>query len=170
MKRLFAIMITLLLASPVVAQDCDHSKATSASKGNLVMFIGIDISGSFKKLRGDALKFISHYLYAHLHGCGGFKQLKSLFVGSIGGARPDEPKTFYPIETFKYKSIADIEKQLWKIFLRVNPINTPTTMPISIRWQPLCAIKKLVMKPTEIILLSDGIPDAPKVKGKARLS
>src|SRR4051812_17769433 len=67
------------------------------------VFVGIDISGSF--LRGkfydDALDFMARCLYAHLKGRGGLEVPHSLFVGTIGGVKQGEPKTFYPIQTFE---------------------------------------------------------------------
>ncbi len=166
MKIIFAILISWLMGSQAWAsKDCDH-KSDSDSRGSLVMFIGVDISGSFKKLRADALNFTSHYMYAHLHGCGGLKRLRSLFVGSIGGARPDEPKTFYPIEDFKYKSIPDIHRKLKSIFPEKKSNQYTDYNAFFDQVAIFMRNKKLVMKPTDIILLSDGIPDAPKVNGK----
>ena len=37
---------------------CDHTKATAKGGGKLVMFIGVDISGSFRKLRNQSLNFL----------------------------------------------------------------------------------------------------------------
>ena len=129
------------------------------------MFIGVDVSGSFKKLKNNSLRFISRYIYAHLHGCGEMTRLKSLYVGSIGGAKPNEPKTFYPIESFKYKSIQGIETELKRIFSKTSNQYTDYNAFFK-QVATFMKNKNLVMKPTDIVLLSDGIPDAPKVNGK----
>ncbi|SMF32798.1 hypothetical protein [Pseudobacteriovorax antillogorgiicola] len=168
LKLILTVILSISLSSHAFGDDelCDHTKASSKNTGKLVMFIGVDISGSFKRLKDNALRFISRYMYAHLHGCGDIKKIRSLFVGSIGGAKPNEPKTFYPIESFKYKSIDGIEKELRKIFSKTSNQYTDYNAFFA-QVATFMKNKKLVMKPTDIILLSDGIPDAPKVKGKA---
>lgn len=169
MKSLILIALLALMPSQLSfansSSNCDHTKASSKHTGKLVMFIGVDISGSFKKLKNNSLRFLSRYIYAHLHECGEAKRVRSLFVGSIGGAKPNEPKTFYPIESFKYKSINGIEKELKKIFSRTSNKFTDYNAFFK-QVATFMKNKKLVMKPTDIVLLSDGIPDAPKIKGK----
>lgn len=140
----------------------------AAKPGRLVMFIGVDISGSFlrSKYFDSSLDFLAHYLYAHLQGYGGFEVPHSLFVGSIGGARPDEPKTFYPIQTFKYKDLAGISKELKQIFPkeRENPNTDYNAFFRQIA--DVAKSRKLVLRPISIVMLSDGIPDVPKVNGR----
>lgn len=139
-----------------------------AKTPRLVMFLGVDISGSFKKTKyyKDSLDFAAHYIYAHIHGIEGLKQPHALFVGSIGGAKPDEPKTFYPIQNFKYKSIPQIKRELRKIFPNrsVNPMTDYNAFFHQI--STYVQNKKLIMKPLSIVLLTDGIPDAPKKNNK----
>lgn len=169
MKSLFCSFLLiftslLLVACPVLenkSETTSESTHESPKKGNVVRFIGVDISGSFKhtKYFKDSLKFLSNYMYAHLHGHLGQRKPHSLFVGSIGGARANEPKTFYPIQTFEYKSIDGIEKELFNIFPKKE---TNQFTDYSAFFQQIATFmrnKKLVMKPTEIILFSDGIPD-----------
>lgn len=166
MAYVLTLILSLLVASKAWSDgDCNH-KTESDDKGRLVMFIGVDISGSFRRLRADALNFTSHYMYSHLHGCGGLKRLRSLFVGSIGGARPNELKTFYPIEDFKYKSIAGIHQKLKTIFPEKNTNQYTDYNAFFDQVAIFMKNKKLLMKPTDIILLSDGVPDTAKVKGK----
>src|SRR4029077_20023969 len=71
----------------------------------LVMFVGVDISGSFVKTPkfDDSLDFLDHYLYPHLNGLNDLEVPSSLFVGSLGGAKAGQPKAFFPIETFQNK-------------------------------------------------------------------
>jgi hypothetical protein len=164
-SRLFLHLWLLSLicgARPAIADDKDPPK------GNMVMFVGMDISGSFKnrKYFDDSIKFAAHYLYAHLHGIGELKVPGSLFVGPIGGAKVDEAKTFFPIQTFQYKKIPEIEAELRKIF--PAKITNKFTDFNAYFDQVATFIKnrKLMMKPTEIILFSDGVPDAPTPNGK----
>jgi hypothetical protein len=135
-----------------------------AEKPRLSLFVGVDISGSFMKGRyyDDGIEFLSHYLYAHLHGLGGLEVPNALFVSSIGGATVDEPKTFYPIQTFENKSVQEIKEELRKIFPRgkVNPFTDYNAffeqVALTVR------NKKLVLRPVSIVMISDGIPDVKK--------
>lgn len=136
----------------------------ASAEARQVMFLGVDVSGSFVKSSHfkNSLSFAAHYIYAHLNGHGGFNKPKKLFVGAIGGAKPNEPKTFHPIEVFENKSIRQIERQLIKIFPAWN-LN-PYTDYRSFFEQVETTVKnrKLIAKPIEVILLTDGVPDAPK--------
>jgi len=163
------LAITISLIFIVFSVGCNKLNSESSSKGRLVMFIGVDISGSFMKSKNfkDSLRFLSHYIYGHLHGQGGLEKPNSLFIGSIGGAKANESKTFYPIETFQDKSIVQIEKQLHKIFPR-QKIGNPFTDYNAFfgQIQHFVESRKLVMRPISIVMLSDGIPDTPKKNGK----
>ena len=163
--RLLPLVLLLLLTA------CPFGKSGSsggAGNGRAVYFIGVDISGSFmqSKYFDDSLRFLAHYIYAHLNGLGGLTKPGSLFVGSIGGDKADEPKTFFPIQTFENRSIKEIENQLKKIFPKKkgNPFTDYNAFfeQISV----FVRNKKLVLKPITIVMLSDGIPDAPKKNGK----
>ena len=159
--------IIFLISSLLLLTACPSSSTSnggSSSSSRLVQFIGVDISGSFKRHRKDALRFTARYIYAHLHGLGKAKVPKALFVGSIGGARPNEPKTFYPIEVFKYKNVKQIERKLMQIFPRAtNPMTDYNAFFNQIK--AYAQQHKLTMKPISIVLLTDGIPDT-KTKGK----
>src|SRR5712672_4459535 len=97
-----------LMLSPVVA--CAPS-ADGQRVARSTLVIGIDVSGSFKgKGRYDsAIDFTANYLYAHIHGLGGLKQPTNVFVGSFGGEKPGETKSFQPIQTFQKMSVGEIE-------------------------------------------------------------
>ena len=90
------------------------SSSPSAEPGRLVLFIGVDISGSFMNGRyfDDSLEFLSRYIHAHLHGLGGMESPHSMFVGSIGGMNKGEAKTLFPIQMFQDRSVDEIEAQL----------------------------------------------------------
>ncbi len=135
-----------------------------ASKPRLSMFVGVDISGSFMRGRyyDDGINFLAHYLYAHLHGLGDLEVPNALFVSSIGGATVDEPKTFYPKQTFENKSVEEIEQKLREIFPRGK--ENPFTDYNAFFEQVAMTVqnKKLVLRPLSIVMISDGIPDLRK--------
>ncbi|MBF0442054.1 MAG: hypothetical protein HQK54_09130 [Oligoflexales bacterium] len=172
MKRLLSLIwiligiLTLLLAYATFSERA--LAADEVEKGRDVIFIGVDISGSFKNSPdyNDSLAFISRYLYAHLKGYSELKPPHSLFVGSIGGTKPDEPKTFYPIQNFEYKEIQGIEDELHRIFKDIKPNQFTDYNTFFKQVTVFVRNKKLSLKPITIILLTDGMPDAPKVEGK----
>ena len=133
------------------------------------MFIGMDISGSYVKRSyfGDSLDFLSHYIYVHLKGYGGLEIPYTLFVGSIGGEKmANEPKTFYPIQTFQDKSVAEIRQKLVSIFPK-NDKNVFTDFNAFFKQVASFVQKKnLVLRPISVMLVSDGIPDVPKKDGQ----
>ena len=125
------------------------------------LFVGLDISGSFYNTRhyADAVEFLSYYLYGHLHGLDGLHPLKTLYVGSIGGAKMDEPKSFHPIEDFRGKSPAQIREDLHAWFRRSDAI---TDFNVFFQQIALIAQKRnLALRPIEVLLFSDGVPDLP---------
>jgi len=132
------------------------------------LFIGMDISGSFLQSKNfeDSLDFLAHYIHAHLKGYGGLDVPFALFVGSIGGVKPDEPKTLYPIQTFENESIDGIRKKLGEIFpkTKANPFTDFNAFFEQI--ENTVKNRKLVLKPISIVLISDGVPDVPKVQGE----
>jgi hypothetical protein len=145
-----------------------YGVALKAEKPRLVMFVGMDISGSFQKTAhyADSINFLANYLYAHLKGLGGLEVPHSLFVGSIGGQKIDEPKTMYPIQAFENASVEEIKKKLEEIFpaKKSNPFTDFNAFFEQI--SNTIKNKKLLLKPVSIVMISDGIPDAVKVKQK----
>ncbi len=133
-------------------------------KPRLSMFIGVDISGSFinGKYFDDSIDFLAHYLYCHLNGLGGMERPSVLFVSSIGGARANEPKTFYPIQSFENKSVAEIAERLREIFPRDN--SNPFTDYNAFFEQVALTIKNknMVLRPISLVMISDGIPDVKR--------
>jgi len=134
------------------------------SRPRLVMFIGLDISGSFIKGKhfDDSIDFLAHYIYTHLNGIGDAEVPQSLFISSIGGAKANEPKTFFPIQTFANKSIEEITSKLKEIFPRRT--ENPFTDYNAFIEQVALTVKNknLVLRPISIIMISDGIPDVKK--------
>jgi hypothetical protein len=154
MKRITCIVICSLFMA------CSGD----SERPRLSLFVGVDISGSF--MRGpyydDAMDFLAHYLYAHLNGLGGLEVPNALFVSSIGGATVNEPKTFYPKQTFEHKSVEEIAKQLREIFPKGKE-NAFTDYNAFFEQVALTVRnKKLVLRPVSVVMVSDGIPDVRK--------
>lgn len=141
---------------------CDWTR--QEAKARLSLFIGMDISGSFMNSGyfDDGIDFLAHYIYAHLHALGGLEKPNVLFVGSIGGAKQDEPKTFYPIQTFENKSIQEINDKLREIFPKEesNPFTDYNAFFEQI--SQTVKNKNLLMRPVSVVMVTDGIPDVQK--------
>ena len=129
------------------------------SEARMTLFIGIDVSGSFQNTGhySEALRFAAHYIYGHLNGLGELEQPAVLYVGSIGGERPGEAKSFHPIHDFQGKTVDEIDADLrgWfqpdDIFTDFNPF-----------FERVAAFVKrqnLILKPITIVVISDGVPD-----------
>jgi hypothetical protein len=150
---------TFLVVVLILFTGCNLT--TENSKPRLSLFIGVDISGSFKSTKyfEDSLDFLAYYLYAHLHGLGGLEVPNVLYVSSIGGAKANEPKTFYPIQSFANKTIPEIRAQLKEIFPK--RVSNPFTDYNAFFEQVAQTVKNknLVLRPISIVMLSDGIPD-----------
>jgi hypothetical protein len=127
------------------------------------MFVGIDTSGSFRYGGyDDALSFVAHYIYGHLHELGGLKGIRELFVAAIGGREGNEPKAFRPIHDFAGKSVERIEADLKNWFPA-----TDTLTDFNSFFRQIARISKernLVLAPITIMLVSDGVPDVPGIK------
>ena len=153
------LMVILILLS-----GCNLT--TENSKPRLSLFIGVDISGSFKSTKyfEDSLNFLAYYIYCHLNGLGDLEVPNVLYVSSIGGAKANEPKTFFPIQSFTNKSIPEIREKLREIFPR--NVSNPFTDYNAFFEQVAQTVKNknLVLRPISIVMLSDGIPDV-KVDG-----
>lgn len=160
MKKIF-IALSLLISIAIQAEE-------PKSVPRNVVFVGVDISGSFMqgKYFDDSLAFLAKYLFLHLNGTGGLEVPHSLFVGSLGGAKANEPKTFYPIDTFRNASEENILSELKKIFPKKK--ENPFTDYNAFFKQVTTYVRnrKLILKPLTIIMISDGAPDLPTVKGE----
>lgn len=160
----FRIALLVMLSPLILFNGCDFMVGGGTPKPRLSLFVGVDISGSFmnSKYYDDSINFLAHYLYSHLHGLGGLEVPNVLFVGSIGGAMANEPKTFYPKQTFENKSIEEIADKLREIF--PQKASNPFTDFNAFFEQ--CALtvknKNLVLRPISIVMLSDGVPDVKK--------
>lgn len=149
----------LLSAGVACAPQADGARVARST-----LVIGIDVSGSFRgKHRYDsAIDFTANYLYAHIHGLGGLKQPTAVFVGSFGGEKPGETKSFQPIHTFQNMSVPEIDAFLRKEY----PSNDGLTdfNPFFERVGTLVKRQNLVLSPLNIVMLTDGLPDTPSEK------
>jgi hypothetical protein len=153
-RRSLGAALALAIGVAACASGDQQSKPA-----NSTMIIGIDVSGSFKPQYDDALEFASYYIYAHLHGIGGLKAPTALFVGSVGGDRPGEPKAFHPINDFANRSREEIATDLRTWF---PPRDAFTDFNVFFKQVSMLARERgLILAPMNLVLLSDGVPDVP---------
>jgi len=144
-------------AAATLLVSCMPAEGTRQARSTLV--IGIDVSGSFRA-RGhydDAIDFAAHYLYGHLNGLGDLRVPSAVFVGSVGGARVGEPKSFQPMHAFRGKGVDEIAEQLRAYF---PPEDAFTDFNAFFgRVATLVKRQGLVLAPLDVVVFSDGIPD-----------
>ena len=166
MRALTIALVVAGLSNPLPNLIAQFKQATKPkppvpAAGRLVLFVGLDISGSFMNGRyfDDSIHFLARYIYAHLKGYEGLEVPHSLFVGTIGGDSKEDVKTLYPIQTFEDRPIEQIEQQLYTIFprKRVNPYTDFNSFFQQVA--DLVDARKLILKPLSIVLLTDGVPD-----------
>lgn len=154
-KRCFFVF---LLAWVFIA-GCGSSEQPQR-RPRLCMIVGVDISGSFLGGRyyKDSMNFLGHYLDSHLRGLGGLEIPETLFVGSIGGSKVDEAKSFYPKQTFDGKGPHAIKQELFKIFpqSKTNPITDFNAF--FKQAESIIRDRNLTLRPITLILLTDGKP------------
>jgi hypothetical protein len=149
------------LAGTALLLGCAGSQQTEGKPAASTLVLGIDVSGSFRdaQLYDDAIDFAAHYLYAHLNGFGGLRTPTALFVASVGGARPGEPKPFHPINDFQGRSVEQIAADLRAWFPSVDAYTDFNAF--FGRVSGLIKERGLILSPLNVVLLSDGVPDVP---------
>ncbi|NIO49614.1 MAG: hypothetical protein GTN73_09310 [Candidatus Aminicenantes bacterium] len=154
-KNLFIWLIGVALFL-IIATAC--TPPTSQRISRLVMFVGVDVSGSFQKsgYYNDALTFLSHYLYGHLNRLGELAGLRALFVGSIGGHGTDEPKAFHPIHDLEGKDVRQIEAALREWFPPRDIITDFNAFFTEVAAQT--KDRNLTLAPICIMIITDGVP------------
>ncbi len=147
-----AASLCLLLSAACMPRETERQP-------RLTLFIGIDVSGSFQNTGhfDDALRFTAHYIYAHMNELGGLDEPNVLFVGSIGGERPGQPKSFHPIHDFKGRSVDEITDDL-RGWFRSDDAFTDFN-PFFERVAAVVKQRNLMLKPISIVVISDGVPD-----------
>jgi hypothetical protein len=150
---LVAIQLATLTGLGACAQGPE--KAERVARSTLV--IGIDVSGSFRRDHESSVEFAANYIYGRLRGLGGLRQPTAVFVGSIGGERPQETKSFQPIHTFQTMSVPEITEYL----KREYPARDGLTdfNPFFTRVATLIKRQNLVLSPIDVVLFTDGLPD-----------
>jgi hypothetical protein len=157
-----SLAAVIVAATVILLVACAPSaNSTRVSRSTLV--VGIDVSGSFQKNHESSVDFAANYIYARLHGLGGLKQPTSVFVGSIGGERPQETKSFQPIHTFQSLSVPEIATYLRKEYPARDGLTDFN--PFFTRVAALIKRQNLVLSPIDIVMFTDGVPDMNAVKG-----
>lgn len=129
--------------------------STRVPKSTLV--VGIDVSGSFRQHYDDAINFAAHYLYGHLNGLGNLRVPSSVFVGSVGGERPGEAKSFQPVHAFRDKSVDEIAAHLRELY---PPEDSFTDFNVFFdRVATLVKRQGLILAPLNVVMFSDGVHD-----------
>ncbi|MFL5501609.1 MAG: hypothetical protein ACJ79Q_10275 [Gemmatimonadaceae bacterium] len=143
---------------------CSAAAGDSPRVARSTLVIAIDVSGSFggKARYESAIDFTANYLYAHIHGLSGLKQPTAVFVGSVGGEKPGETKSFQPIHTFQNMTVAQIAAYLRKEYPSRDGLTDFN--PFFERVATLVKRQNLVLSPLNIVMLTDGIPDTPSEK------
>lgn len=161
------VLFLVAIGLGILSWGCPSAAQQLQGGKRLTLFVGVDVSGSFYNTPQykDALSFLSYYIYGHLNGVGGLQRPRALFVGSVGGEAPNEPKTFFPIHEFERKSIPEIEAKLTEIFTvhgdRITDFNT-----FFRKVSEVVRKQNLILTPIALVIVSDGIPDFPGAKGK----
>jgi hypothetical protein len=161
MSRISTPLAAAVFAAIVAMQLAGCTQEPSQSyKAHNTLFIGVDASGSFKNsgYYDNALLFLAHYIYGHLHALGGLDKPQAMFIASVGGKDLREPKSFHPIHDFENKDIAQIEAELRKWFPagdRVTDFN-----PFFVEVARITKERNLVLAPINVMIITDGVPDA----------
>jgi hypothetical protein len=157
-----------LVAIALAGAACAPSANTPQKPGKYTLVVGIDVSGSFQTggRYQNSIDFASHYIYGHLHGLGGLRVPTALFVGTVGGDKADETKSFQPIHTFQKMSVEEIGAFLRREY---PPRDGLTDFnPFFERVAVLIKRQGLVLSPLNVVIFSDGVPDMTGVKGSSR--
>ncbi|HEY1953218.1 MAG TPA: hypothetical protein VGG76_10455 [Gemmatimonadaceae bacterium] len=157
------VAASAVAALSLVIAGC-MAAAGSGRVAKSTLVLGIDVSGSFsgKSHYESSIDFASNYLYAHIHGVGGLSQPTAVFVGSFGGEKPGETKSFQPIETFQNMSVPQIAAFLRKEYPSRDGLTDYN--PFFERVATLVKRQNLILAPLNIVMLTDGIPDTPTEK------
>ena len=155
----FLAAAALAGALSVPLTGCTQEPAQPQKPHN-TLFIGVDASGSFKNsgYYDNALLFLAHYIYGHLHALGGLDTPQAMFIASVGGKDLREPKSFHPIHDFENKDVPHIEAELRKWFPaadRVTDFN-----PFFAEVARITKERNLVLAPINVMIITDGVPDA----------
>lgn len=151
-------------AAAVVALGCAPPKDAPPPKSTLV--IGLDVSGSFRQSGrfDDVIDFAALYIYAHMKGFADLRRPTDVFIGTMGGQKAGEAKTFHPIQDLTGKSPSQIAASLRTWFPEEDPITDFNAFfeRVAVHIQR----QNLGLAPLNIVMFSDGVPDMPGIKGE----
>lgn len=160
--------LALLTGVASVLGACIPAEGSEGRVARNTLVVGIDVSGSFRSggRYESAIDFAAHYIYAHLNGLGGLRVPTAVFVGAIGGNKPEQAQSFQPIHTFQGKSVEEIRTYLRSEY----PVEDGLTdfNPFFTRVATMVQRQGLVLAPLEVVILSDGVPDIGKRDGGER--
>ena len=160
-RQSWRLPVALALAG-LLAACAAPSERPGAPRSTLVL--GVDVSGSFRGHYDEAIDFAAHYLYGHIHGLGELSQPSAVFVGSVGGERPGEAKSFQPIQAFEDKSVDEIA-----VFLRELYPQQDAYTDFNVFFDRVATLVKrqgLTLAPLNIVILTDGVPDTRAAGGE----
>ena len=166
MRRLQPIRLLAAACGILLMSGCSYFNEKPQPR--LVMFVGLDVSGSFVqgKYFDDSVDFLANYLYGHLNGLDDLEVPSAVFVGSLGGAKAGQPKAFYPIETFQNKSVAEIASKLRELFPK-NKLDPYTDFNAFLEQVgEVVKDRKMILKPISVVMVSDGMIDIPGKNGR----
>jgi hypothetical protein len=164
MTRFLRLATSSALLAVATTGCLESANNARAAKSTLV--IGIDVSGSFRRHYDDAVAFAALYLYGHLNGVGNLRVPTAVFVGSVGGEKPGEAKSFQPEHMFQGKSVEDIERTLRELF---PPQDSYTDFNAFFdRVATHVKRRGLILTPINIMLFSDGVPDVAQGNSESR--
>lgn len=164
MRNLFRMIAAGSVAALSMSVAGCSPAAGSGRVAKSTLVLGIDVSGSFggKNRYESSIDFAANYLYAHIHGVGGLNQPTAVFVGSFGGEKPGETKSFQPIHTFQNMTVPQIAAFLRKEYPSRDGLTDFN--PFFERVATLVKRQNLILAPLNIVMLTDGIPDTPSEK------
>jgi hypothetical protein len=159
------ILAGIVALAAVLLTGC--GLATGERKPRVTLFVGVDTSGSFQRSGSydDAMTFLAYYIYGHLNQLGDLDKPRELFVGSIGGENPNEPKAFHPIQDFTDKSVQEIEKDLRTWFVSNDALTDFN--PFFKQVARIVKERNLVLAPVTVTVVTDGVPDFSVPRAKA---
>ena len=142
---------------------CSAAAGDSPRVARSTLVIAIDVSGSFggKARYESAIDFTANYLYAHIHGLSGLKQPTAVFVGSVGGEKPGETKSFQPIHTFQNMTVPQIAAYLRKEYPSRDGLTDFN--PFFERVATLVKRQNLVLSPLNIVMRHIYAPDTKRL-------
>src|SRR6266850_3757469 len=166
-RRLMGARVLAAVVAAIAVLSTACGLESSERKPRTTLFIGVDTSGSFQRSGSynDAMTFLAYYIYGHLHELGGLDRPRELFVGSIGGEKPNEPKAFHPIQDFSDKSVQEIEKDLRTWFVSSDALTDFN--PFFKQVSRIVKERNLVLAPITLTVVTDGVPDFSVPRAKA---